>query len=272
MSTTLIPNEFNIVFNSNPSLGALPIGTKGNKFSVRFDEPVSIPLQSQAPTIELVSSAVWNNSPNILTGVNDKLSIIISATTTVITFPQGSYSVSDINTYVNEQLVAANPAWVNYVTISADATVGKVRVTSNNIAFTDFIVTTDARHVAFGTLIGWTADQAFTAAGQYFTGADVAQINNVDNFLIHLSLVQNGIPINGVYSQVLAAVPITVDPGQLINYEPTNTIKIPAYNLRGATNTNFLAWITNQNNEDIIMPDYWSFTTKISWLDSKITV
>lgn len=268
MGSILVPHEQTILFSSDPNLGAENLNSDQNTFTTSFtSSPIVIPSTAQGAKVEVASASIWNTVPNIVTGDNDQVEIVANSTTYLITIPQGNYGVSDINSYLNAYLKSQDSSLDNIFTMAADVPSDKVIITSNDTAFEEFNVTTNARTTAFGTLIGWTSDQSFTAVGEFYYGSTIAQINNVDYFLLHCDLINDGILLNGQYYQIIGRVPITVGPGFLIEYEPSTPQKIGASLLQGTVGrTTIRSWVTNQNNELVVMPDYFSFTLRISYL------
>jgi hypothetical protein len=79
--------------------------------------------------------------------------------------------------------------------------------------------------------------------------------NNVGNFsaltsyYIHSSLVNNGLSVNGSYRNILGEVPITVTPGELLNYKAlAPAIAFNANELIGTTWTTLQFWISSQTD------------------------
>jgi len=74
-----------------------------------------------------------------------------------------------------------------------------------------------------------------TVVGENYESSVEAVFNRINFFYIRSSLVNNGLPINGVSGNIISQIPITAPPGSQINYSPQNVIAIEARNLIGVT-------------------------------------
>lgn len=273
MTTVLVQNQDSYLFSSSTENGALNKSADNSSFYVDMQSyPISIPKDAVSTSISLDYASIWNDVYNVNTGVNDQINLSITGSSLAqpMTIPAGSYSVEDLSNEINRQIINADPATftTDIIQLIPDFPTGKVIIKCLNVALTNVAFNTNARTVAFGDFLGFTGSPifAFTTAGQYVIGSDIANINVIDFFLIHTDLVQNGIPINGFYSNTISKVPILKAPGELINYEPTNPTKIEATNLQeviGRRTARF--WVTNQNNEAITLPSDYSFSLRIEY-------
>lgn len=273
MTTVLVQNQDSYLFSSSTENGALNKSTDNSSFYVDMQSyPISIPKEAVSTSISLDYASIWNDVYNVTVGNNDQISLTITGSSLVqpMTIPPGSYSVEDLSKEINRQIINADPATftANVISLEPDYPTGKVIIKCLNTALTDVLFNTNVRTLAFGNFLGFVSQLtlSFTAVGQYFIGSDIANINVIDFFLIHTDLVQNGIPINGFYSNTISKVPILKAPGALINYEPTNPTKVEATNLQeviGRRTVRF--WVTNEKNEAITMPSDYSFSLRIEY-------
>lgn len=273
MTTVLVQNQESYLFSSSITNGAINKSADNSSFYVDMQSyPISIPKEAVSASISLDYASIWNDTFNIILNENDQIDLSITGSTLVqpMTIPAGSYSVGDLSNEINRQIVNANPTLFsgNVISIEPDYPTGKVIIKSTNIALTNVSFATNPRTVALGVFLGFPGgpSYAFSQVGEYVTGTTQANINVIDYYLIHTDLVQNGIPINGNYSNIVSKVPINVAPGTLIVYEPTNPTKIDAENLQeivGRRTARF--WVTNQNNQSITMPSDYSFSLRIEY-------
>ena len=76
-----------------------------------------------------------------------------------------------------------------------------------------------------------------------------AAFNQINTFLIHSDIVQNGIRINGEFSNIIDEVLIDESPGSQLtqkNFVPT---RVPANNLIGGKLKSIGMWLTSNTNE-----------------------
>jgi hypothetical protein len=100
------------------------------------------------------------------------------------------------------------------------------------------------------------------------TSDTYAKFNTYNSYLIKSDLVSQGISVNNNYANIIGIVPIEADSiGTLMNYKPTNpNIFATCSNLVGIQHARYSArfTISNENNDDVIMPDDWFITLTVS--------
>jgi hypothetical protein len=81
----------------------------------------------------------------------------------------------------------------------------------------------------------YTSDKVITSniAGETVIAPNEANFNRVVNYYILSNLLSDGIPINNKSSGVICEVPITVRSGSLINFIPTNPLRVDCSDLIG---------------------------------------
>jgi hypothetical protein len=274
MSSILVPKEYSILFSSSTANGAFNKSSSGASFYSDFkDHPINIPKEAVGAAIALEQASIWNQVANIVTGVNDQIDLIVNANPYLVTIPQGNYSVEDINTYINSYVYSQNPAYDNAFSITADYPTDLVRVTNktNPSVQTEWKTQTNARTIAFGVTVGYTTDRVLTGTGVSVVGDQKAEINVIDNFVIHNDLMDDGILLNGSYNNIVGIVPINVAPSSLINYEPHNPLKLSSGNLKSVSGrTKVHSWVTNEVGQDIQLSDDWSYILRVSWYEPKV--
>jgi hypothetical protein len=116
-------------------------------------------------------------------------------------------------------------------------------------------------------ILGFNSAIYTAPSANYNQYGDVPAAFNTDTqYLISTNLVANGIPINSVGVGIIAAVPITSVPGSIIVYQPSNLTWVDAQELAGASKTNLIFRLTNQNLVPVdTLTDKWSFTVTIKW-------
>jgi hypothetical protein len=221
-----------------------------DQFTVDFEQAVYIPQEVKNVTIEVVNASMWNSFHNIETDVNDQLWIEFNngADQYNITIPPGIYDLEALNDTIQRQLP---PAFRNKVIFSGDKATQKVVIYLKDIGSkVIFNVPNSA-----GTICGF-GDSDAPAIGRtsvvntYVVAPNVAQFGAVTNIVIHSDIITNGI-ISSNMKQVLAQIPINVDVGALMVYEPINPIKIECNHLLNNYLYNARFWITDQNNNPL---------------------
>jgi hypothetical protein len=97
-----------------------------------------------------------------------------------------------------------------------------------------------------------------TSGNQFIVAPNIANLNVLEYFILHTDLVGMGIPINGIFRNVIGKVLLTSDPGYLINYQPYNPIQVPIDNQIGSSISQVVCWITDHKNAPVQMNDNWS--------------
>lgn len=274
MSSILVPKEYSIIFSSANANGAFNKSASGASFYSDFkDHPLNIPKDAVGAAISLEYASIWNQVANIVTGVNDQIELVADVNTYLLTIPQGNYSVEDLNNYISSFIYSQNPAYDNAFSITADYPTDLIRVTnkSNPTIQIEFNTQTNARTIAFGLTVGYTTDRTLLGTGVTVVGDQKAEINVIDNFVIHNDLMDDGILLNGSYDNIVGIVPITVPPSSLISYEPRNPLKLSSGNLKSVSGrTKVHSWVTNEVGQDIQLSDDWSYTLRVSWFEPMV--
>lgn len=103
-----------------------------------------------------------------------------------------------------------------------------------------------------------------------FTGSSVASFNTLNYLLLHTDLVPRGIRFNGDFAQIVAQVPVNVNTGNQIVYEPQHPPLCDGANLVGAQRTKATFWITNDVNQPVdTFGEYWSLRLLIKYRITK---
>jgi hypothetical protein len=235
-----------LAFTSSPNLGALNISPDGSAFDVELGPPIQVPDSAKNIQLAVVAAAVWNTSPNVSPAFsNDKFTYTTSsapAGTYTITIPEGLYSLTALGGYLSIEFQANGHSPSLFVLSGASAT-GQVAITAEVAG--DSLDFTAVNSIA--PLLGWAnAVFTFPVAGGTLFGASVAALNRNDTYLITADFCR-GLTFNGRQSRnVIGVIPINVAPGSIINYDPSNLIRVPADDLRGVTISNTRIALVNQ--------------------------
>ena len=260
-------SSFSYFFSSDPKNGAILLDNTGSRFAIQLTQPLVFPKCKNLDLL-LNSASIWYTSANISKSLYNNATFSFTYTyqnihndtvvqTVTVDLPDGLYSLQDVydqlalmcdlqlTTTVFEKLFA----FTSFFSIQKVA----IQFLANNLQ-----INWDLSTVR--TLLGFGVDQD-AWPGQSINNhiTDIAgksvQANNVGNFsaltsyYIHSSLVNNGLSVNGSYRNILGEVPITVTPGELLNYKAlAPAIAFNANELIGTTWTTLQFWISSQTD------------------------
>ena len=261
-----------LLVSSSPDQGALNLSEDGSSFEVKLEDAITIPDKARNIKLEVQRALVWNNMPNIYTGVNDKIYINGPntddvQTSFVVTIAQGSY---DLQTLTNDILAdlevqGAKTEPLSLISLDADVATGKVEVSLNYPT-----VQIEMRSWnTFHKILGLNEELYTVPTGKTthtFLADNVANFAAVESILVHSDITSKGLSINGQYSQTVAQILPDVRSGSLIVFQPLSPLKIDCDNLKGTNLESFRVWITNEKGESISTNgEYYSMLLKLSF-------
>jgi hypothetical protein len=250
------------LLDSDVSNGAENVTADGSRFSVSLDDPIKIPSDAKSCLVSVQESTIWNTVPNVLTGVNDKFYLVTPDNVAIqtVTIPQGLYALADLEEackreYLAQVVGATATTWFNFIADnSTQKVVINLPVAGVQLFFDEenlgFCVNTFRDLLGIGPFTN--VPPAGVSTGDYYqAGANVANFNTLEYFLIHSDLVTQGLRYNNAYNQIIGKVSITAPPGSQIVYEPRNPPRSPANHLIGSSKNVIRMWITDQNNNPV---------------------
>lgn len=258
---SLIEKQFSAFFNSSVSSGSVKIGNLGNRFQVQLETPFAIPSDSIYASLEVVSTKVWNVSPNISALIgNNKLYFTYAGYNFTIQFPDGLYGIDELNKhlsiYFNDSVILPNDLFL----FSENPSTQKVSIQINylgvmiNFQFPNscidvlgFYTTHDPINDIFTSTIVLDS----VVAGASFVAPNQARFNRIVNYYITSNLLSDGIPINSKSMGIIAEIPINVGVGSLVNYLPTNPLKIDCSDLIGQSKQLVSFALLDQEGRDV---------------------
>jgi hypothetical protein len=238
-----IEKQFSAFFSSASGLGSSKTNGLGNRFSVQLNTPLTIPRLSVYASLEVVSAKVWNSSPNISEVIgNNRIYFDYQGVSYDVVFPDGLYGIDEMNMfmtiYFSNDSVLPNDLFVFEESGATQKLSIKFNYAGVTIDFTQPDACIDV--MGFYTTHDETSD-AFTStvivtsaiAGESSIAPNEARFNRVVNYYIVSNLLSDGIPINNRSNGVICEVPITVRAGSLINFVPTNPLRVDCSDLIG---------------------------------------
>jgi hypothetical protein len=236
-----IEKQFSTFFSSGS--GSTKSNSLGNRFNVQLNTAITIPQGSVYASLEVVSAKVWNVSPNISAGIgNNRIYFSYQGTEYAVMFPDGLYGIDEMNLfmeiYFSNDAILPNDLFLfeeqgatqklsikfNYTGITMDFTKPNAC-----IDVMGFYTTHDETADTFTSTVIITS----TVAGESSIAPNEARFNRVVNYYITSNLLSDGIPINNTSNGVICEVPINVRAGSLINFVPTNPLRVDCTDLIG---------------------------------------
>lgn len=245
-----VPREMSYIFSSDPANGAQNVSENGSRFSVQLNRPIRVPRTAKAVTLEVTDAAIWWTIPNISSDLdNDQFRFIENTNNHTIVISKGLYSLSDFNRLISRELVNLGLASDLISFVADNASQKTVAVFGAANVQIDFSGANTPR-----LILGWDSrlvPLVPSTANQSETGDNVAAFNTVNSFLLHSSLVSEGIPVNNEGANIISSVPIDVAPGSQIVYQPNNPTRAGVSELIGRAQGNFQIWLTDQNSNAV---------------------
>lgn len=261
---SIIERSQSYIFSSSTTNDAVAIGALGNKFQIQLLDPISIPRDAIYATAEITQAQIWNTSPNVAVlftnnhfYINDGVSGLLD-----ITIPDGLYGLTELEATLQREFVNLGLAQ-DLISLSGNSATNTVVITFNYIGTTvDFTPVNSVREVlgfASVTLLS-------TFIGESITGANVAEFNRVNSYLIKSNLLGSGIPLNKIGSGILSNIQIDVPPGSQITAQPQHPIKSVADELIGMSKQNLIFTLLDQLQRDVSTAgETWSFTLVLKY-------
>lgn len=264
-----------LLFSSDPKNGAKVIGddTTGSRFMVHLQQPLQFPHCKNIDML-LNTASIWYTTANISATLYDNASFSytygVANTPVSIVLPDGLYSLQDIFDQLSIQadLVLINTTFDKQFSFETSFSVQKVAIKflANNISI-NWANSTIRKLLGFLTTSEtWpgqsTGNPITNITGKSLQADNVGGFSALTSYFIHSSLVGNGLPINGVYKNILGEVPVTATPGELFHFKANDpAVSFNANELIGTSWSCLQFWITSQNDNNLNMSgEYWSFS------------
>lgn len=250
----VIEHQINLLVSSDTSNGALNKSNDGSQFEIQIEDALQIPADALNITVSVDQATVWWVIPNIITGINDLMYILVPRaiddvlTAYIVVIPQGLYDLSGLSQVILRELSnqGAKTDPIQTITLSPDDATQKVEIKFNYIGSQiDFTQPQTPRNIlGFNSqIVGPNVVAPFN-----YIAPNVANFNTVNYFLIHSSLVNQGIRFNNSFNSTIAQVLIDVPPGSQIVSSPFNPARTSAQELAGAKLTRLRFFLTDDRN------------------------
>lgn len=235
-----------------------PLNSTENNSRISFHLSPELQFGDSARvTFEAISASIWNVFPNISAAFgNNQLSYIYGGTPSVITFPDGLYSIATLNDYISE-FFKDNQEPTDLIVLYADSATSKVSIHLNYIGLAVAIGAASS----VGTILGWplgslTLTSAF--AGDVFVAPNAAELNRTNRILVHANFCAGSYNNQQGGSDVIASIRIDVSPGRQVQYDPVHTFGTEVF----SRHLSFVAfYITDELGRPLdCQNEYWQLT------------
>lgn len=238
---SLITKHTSLLLSSSESNGAVNKTADGSEFTVNLDdENIVIPEDALDCNIWVQDAEYFFTFPNILTGVNDLITITyLNAPNPILTYnlviPQGLYSINDLDEAIQVLLLnqVGYPEATPLIELLGQDATQKVLIKYNY----DGVRVNLNGAQTFRDIIGFEAGlypaAGVSTANTYDTAQNVAAFNTLKYVLFSCDLCDNGFANNTKYDFYVARSLIDKDVGQQITYTPPLKQKLSAVNLIG---------------------------------------
>lgn len=275
-----MPSE-TFIFSSSIENGALNKSSDGSKFTINFDSPLFIPENAVNPKLAVISANIWNNSPNISALLNNnKFEIKDSQGTYSVTVPDGNYDIDTLNQTLGTSFDNLTPVrpffpFSNYFAITGNNATQRV-----NIEFKYASSSADQQIIWANTtmrdLLGFDATSPTVpplapnpSHNTFLIAPSPARFNSYNSFIIHSSLVNNGIQLNNNFFNIISVIPITAPTGTLNIYQAQEPYNFSiCTNLVGELNRKYSAdfSLTDETNQPLnTSGEDYDFIILLSW-------
>jgi len=272
-------------YSSDPAQGARNIQLNGSKFTIFSDgNPFYVGTDTSTNcTVEVISASIWNSQPNVSTNYNNNRLVVYESKSRMIVLdiPTGQYDLTALFAQISIQ-------WDNYSGFDsetkvaftpADSFANTFNVTgsdSTQLVSIQFLLDNaflmiDWTQSTIGNILGFspTAKTKPDKLKGYIIGDRIANFNTLNNYYLSSDLVNQGASVNGRYGNVIAIIPITSLPGNLVNFQGNvNNMFVDCDNILGLRNgkSQVSFWLTNEKNQPLDMnSEVYSFTILLRW-------
>ena len=211
-------------------------------FTYVLKENIEIP-SNQRCLIALHSATIPYSFYNIRDGVNDLVKMTLGGSSKTVDIPVGNYTALSLATFLETEFASLWGATLNSISITFDPDTAKFSILINTDAelssSLEFSPTLASAHVELGfrpeSIPMTTASDGGGKFNHSVTSQNVVDINgSIHGIYIRSNLVSKGTldSQNGVLSNILARMPLNVQRGGILFWEPANATHKSVVDLR----------------------------------------
>ena len=267
MTTTTM----SLLFSSDPKNGAQLLDSTGSKFMVHLQQPIKFP-QCKNIDIVLNTASIWYTTANVSASLynNASFTFTVGIIPISLVLPDGLYSLQDVFDQIGliADLTLTGATFEKLFSFETSFSVQKVAIKflANNLSI-DWTQSTIRSLLGFDiTANSWpgqsTGNPITNIVNKSIQADNVGGFSALTSYYIHSSLVNNGLPINGTYKNILGEVPVNASPGELFHFKAQDpAVSFNANELIGTAWNCLQFWITSQNDNHMNMSgEFWSFS------------
>lgn len=234
-----------LILDSNPANGAQNVSADGSQFEVVMDDMLDL-TEFKNLDVSVPASSIWWVIPNITLGVNNQVYVNYLATDYVLVIPQGLYDLNGCDEAISRALAAAGlPVAPPLFQLQADSNTQRVLIKFNFAGVSLDFTQPDTPRLIWGfdpNVVGPST------LGETVTADSQAAFNQINYFLIHSDIADQGIRFNGSFNQSIGVAQIVVAPGSLNVYEPVH----PAtFSQNPFKRKRMKFWLTDDQNRNV---------------------
>jgi hypothetical protein len=248
------------------SQGATDYKIETSTITQNLGIPVKVPFGANYVRLSIPQVSIWNSVANVDAEQGNFIVFQLPGNPPVtLTFPDGQYSLTDLNTSLSRVLLE-NGLSADNLTFSEDQPTQKVVFTSDTAgAVVDTPLGSMFKILGLNQGVPLVMPTALVGV----LAPNIAAFNNVEAFNLHLpTLLVDGLVLNGESLQVAAKIPITARPSSQIVYEPKVPTEIAVDHLAGASVSTIIAYVTDQSGtRRVNTRENYSFLVSITWYE-----
>lgn len=221
----LAPQEISMIVSSAPNAGATNISSDGSYFEISLGgDGLAIPKDALSATLEIQGATIWWVSPNILTGINDKMYITgVSGVPTILSRVDLGYPPSSV---YEMTIISPNLSILSIGNIGGGMPTGDFLVgdffrpdsgISAGVEYEIIGITNDTAISKTYTVVGLLESNILANTGAFSR----ARYNTIQNYV--LTIPQGLYDLNGLNNRILLELEnqgAKIDPSPLISFSP----------------------------------------------------
>ncbi len=211
-------SRYNIFANSAQ---ASSVSQNGSRISLNLSNPINVFKK----LLRVIQANITFSFPNVSTIIgNSTILFTYNAVDYQVDIPNGIYGIDDLNNELIQFFsdFSLPSDLFSFIGNNSTGTV-TIYVQTSLLFSIDF---TNPLNLLLQNTLGFSQNNISTAVDAYFRGDSVAQLNNITNIYVCCDLCGSGNNYSNEISStpIIESVPITVSPGDLINYQPKNAV------------------------------------------------
>ena len=203
----------------------------------------------------ILSSSVWYDQPNVI-APNNVINFTFNSIPYTLTIAQGIYGVKTIQSRMSELLQNLTlPSQL--IVFSSDLSTGLISMQVNRDIY-PFIIDFDTDNYLLKNMFGFDLGVVTNPVdGSFIESNTPAQINNISQYHLHMSICNSGYHSGKSGSDVVCVIPIlpTSNPGELLSHSPLHPT---VFKLNTNVINSIFIRLTTENNVDIITDEIFT--------------